>query len=581
MSRGGGSLRQMRPTGAPLAPVPALLLLCLTGTALASVQVSPTGAAARAPPPTHSASPAPRSAAALPSDAALVRMGAVIGRIEIHNQNIFDLSNPKDNKALFRLADRLHRTTRRELIEHQLLFHSGERYSPHLLAESARILRADPYFYDASIRPVRYHDGKVDVLVTTRDVWTLNPGFDFSRSGGKSTTGVQLEDLNAFGTGTDIKLQHLNTVDRTESEIEVSNQHAFDSWTGVDVAYGELSDGRLRQLIVNRPFYALEARHAGGVALIDSTVDDSLYDRGQVIDRFQALNRHYELYGGWSDGLVHGWTRRISLGLAYNEHRFAAAPRALWNGPSVLPANRKFVYPWLQLAWVQDEYAKLRNHNQIDRTEDFDLGAYFNAQVGWAPRAFGSSQDALRMRFTAGDGYWLSRADTLLVSGAASGRVVRGTLENGVLGASLTNFDEQSSSWLLYSALRATAGKRLNLDNQILLGGDNGLRGYPLRYQDGTASALFTIEERWFSNWYPLRLFRVGAAVFFDMGRTWGRAPLAAPSLGLLKDAGFGLRFGNARTAFGNVIHVDLAFPFDGGPTIRRVQFLVTTQRYF
>ena len=566
----------MRPPGARLALVLAVLL-CLGGAALASPR-APT-AIARAS--RDGASAHKTKTNALPSDAALERMGAVIGRIEIQNKNIFDLRNPKDDKPIFRLADRLHRVTRRELIEHQLLFHSGERYSRHLIEESARILRANPYFYDASIRPVRYHDGKVDVLVRTRDVWTLNPGLDFSRSGGKSETGVQLEELNAFGTGTDFKVEHLKSVDRTTSEVDVSNQHAFDTWVSVNATYGELSDGRLRQLIVNRPFYALETRHAGGVTLIDSTFDAPLYDRGEIIDRFQVLNRLYQLYGGWSTGLVRGWTRRVSLGLTYNEHRFAPAPLSLWSGPTVLPANRKFVYPWVQFDWVQDEYAKLRNHNQIHRTEDFDLGAYVSAQVGWAPRSFGSSQDAARILFSAGDGYWLSRGDTLLVAGTASGRVERGILENGVVGASITNFAEQSSHWLLYSTLRATAGKRLNLDDQILLGGDNGLRGYPLRYQDGTASALFTLEERWFSDWYPFRLFRVGATVFFDMGRTWGRAPLAAPSLGLLKDAGFGLRFGNARTAFGNVIHVDVAFPFNGDSNIKRVQFLVTTHRDF
>ena len=567
-----------RSPGAPLASVPAALL-CLTGPALASIPLSAAASAvAHAP---KSASARHPAANTLPSTAALERMGAVIGRIEIHNENIFNLANPKDDKPIFRLADRLHRTTRRELILHQLLFHSGERYSRHLLDESARILRANPYFYDASIRPVRYHDGKVDVLVTTRDVWTLNPGFDFSRSGGRSTTGVQLEELNAFGTGTDFKVEHLNSIDRTESKVEVSNQHIFDTWTGVDVAYGQLSDGRLRQLIVNRPFYALEAHHAGGLTLIDSTMDDSLYDRGQVIDRFQATDRQYQLYGGWSKGLEHRWATRISLGMTYDEHRFAPAPPSQWSGATVLPANRQFVYPWVQVDWVQDEWAVLRNHNQIDRTEDFDMGATLSAQVGWAPRTFGSSEDALRIRFLAGDGYAIGRRDTLLVSGSASGRLVRGTLQNGLVGASLTNFDEQDSQWLLYTTVRATAGRRLNLENQILLGGDSGLRGYPLRYQDGTASALFTIEERWFSNWYPFRLFRVGAAVFFDMGRTWGRPPLAAPSLGLLKDAGFGLRFGNARTAFGNVIHVDIAFPFDGDPSIRRVQFLVTTHKNF
>ena len=553
------------------------LLLCLAAPAAAS------GARSALPARTPRENEAAQGsgASSLPSNAALERMGAVIGRIEIHNQNIFNLANPKDDRALFRLANRLHRRTRRNLIRHQLLFHTGERYSPHLLAESARILRADPYFYSASIRPVRYHDGKVDVLVTTRDVWTLNPGFDFSRSGGKSSTGFQIEDLNVLGTGTDVRLAHQNTVDRSQSTIDVSNQHVFDTWTAVDVAYGQLSDGRLRQLVVNRPFYALETRHAGGVTLIDSTSDDSLYDLGRVIDRFQTLDRQYQLYGGWSKGLVHGWTRRYSLGLTYDEHRFAPAPASVWSGPTLLPANRKFVYPWMQFDLVQDEFVKLHNHNQIERTEDFDVGAYLNARVGWAPRSFGSSGNALMIRLASGDGYSFGRRDLLLVAGTARGRIEHGTLENGLVSASLTNFDKQSSHWLLYSALTANAGRRLALDNQILLGGDNGLRGYPLRYQDGTASALFTIEERWFSDWYPLRLFRVGAAVFFDMGRTWGRAPLAAPSLGLLKDAGFGLRFGNARTGFGNVIHVDLAFPFNGGSSIKRVQFLVTTHKNF
>ncbi len=551
--------------------LPWLARSALAGTARASRPATATPLAARA----HHR----RRARGLPSDAELERMGAVIGKIIIDNKNIFDLQNPKDNHALFRLANRLHRRTRRSLIRSQLLFKSGERFSAHLLDESARILRADSYFYDASIRPIRYHDGKVDVLVTTRDVWTLNPGFDFSRSGGKSTTGVQLEDLNVLGTGTDVSLKHLHSVDRSESDVSVSNQHAFDTWTSISAAYGNLSDGRMRQLIVNRPFYALESRHAGGVSFTDTTFDQPLYDLGQIIDRFSEHSRFVQGYAGWSRGLVHGWTRRFSLGWTDDEHTFGASNH--WTGPTVLPQDRKYVYPWFEVDLVQDEYAKLHNHNQIHRTEDFDVGAYFTGQVGWADRAFGSSQDVLPFLFTIGDGYLLPHADTLLVSSSLSGRIQSGTLENGVLSVNVVNFAEQSSQWLLYTAVSATAGRRLTLDNQILLGGDSGLRGYPLRYQDGTARALFTIEERWFSNWYPLRLFRVGAAAFFDMGRTWGRAPLGQPSLGLLKDAGFGLRLGNARTAFGNVIHIDLAFPLDGGSNIKKVQFLVQTERQF
>lgn len=528
----------------------------------------------------------PRGTPPIPSDAALERARAVIGQIIIRNDNIFDLGNPKDNNWLFRLADRLHPVTRVSTIREQLLFRSGDRYSRHLLDESARILRANPYFYDASIRPVAYHNGKVDILVVTHDVWTLNPGFNFSRSGGKSTTGFQIEEINTAGTGTDVKLSHSNSVDRSESDVEVMNPHTLGTWFTTDLAYGSLSDGNMRRFILDRPFYALETRHAGGITLNDSTEDDTLYDRGQEIDRFADHSRFYQIYGGFSRGLENGWTRRYSAGWSYDEHLFS--PSNLWTGPTTLPADRKYVYPWLRFDLVQDDFVKVRNHDQIGRTEDFDLGAYATAQVGWADTAFGSSQKALNFLLATGDGYALSTRDTLLLSSVATGRVQSGSLENGVLDSAARFYAEQSGywpfregDWLFFATLAATMGKRLDLEDQILLGGDNGLRGYPLRYQDGTSRALISVEERYFSDWYPFRLFRVGAAVFFDAGRTWGQPLLATPSLGLLKDAGFGLRFGNARTGLGNVIHVDLAFPLNGGPSIKRVQFLVQTEQEF
>ncbi len=167
------------------------------------------------------------TAPAIPSEVELERAHAVIGRIIIRNENIFDLANPKDDFWLGRLADRLHPVTRIRTVSEQLLFHAGQPYSRHLLDESARILRANPYFYDASVTPVAYRDGKVDILVVTRDVWTLNPGFNFSRSGGTNQTGVTLEDVNTLGTGTDVKLQHTTSVDRSESDIQVMNPHTL------------------------------------------------------------------------------------------------------------------------------------------------------------------------------------------------------------------------------------------------------------------------------------------------------------------------------------------------------------------
>ena len=515
----------------------------------------------------------------IPSDAELEDSKAVIGEILVDNQNIFNLEDPKDNYWLFRLANHLHWKTRASVIRHQLLFRPGDPYSRRLIDETERILRGNNYFYDAWIRPVRYHDGKVDLRVTTRDVWTLNPGFNFSRSGGTNSTGVQLEELNFIGSGTDFAVSHTRNVDRTQSLFAVSNTHAFGSWTAAGLAWGDNSDGHQRELSINHPFYALDTRLAGGIGGMNDSQTDSLYDRGNIIDQFHDQHNYVSLYGGWSPGLQSGWVQRLSTGVTYDEHQFSPVSR--WTGATVLPEDRRFLYPWVEYDLVADDYVRLWNHNQILRTEDFYLGTIATLRVGWADTSLGSSRSALTIQSTAGRGY-RSDGSTLLVAGDFSGRIENGTLYNGRADASVRYYLEQSSKWLFYTALTGTKGWRLDLDNQVLLGGDNGLRGYPLRYQDGTARGLFTIEQRYFTDWFPFRLWRVGGAIFFDAGRTWGEPALAQPSLGALKDAGFGLRIGNARSGLGNVIHLDVAFPFETADgRIRRIQFLVTTQQSF
>jgi hypothetical protein len=535
----------------------------------AAAEVTPTGMPRYAP---------PLQTPGVPSDAELEAAGVVVGEILIDNQDIFNLDDPKENNWLFRLANDLHIKTRPRVIRRQLLFHSGQRYARRLLDESERILRADGYFYDAWIRPVRYHDGKVDVRVTTRDVWTLNPGFNISRSGGTNSTGVQLEDISFLGTGADLKVYHTNSIDRTTTGLQYSDEHAFGTFVSAAANVADNSDGYLREFTVQRPFYALDSRWAAGTYGIDDLQTDSLWDRGAIIDQFQDQHQGAQVYGGWSSGLQNGWVRRWSTGITYDEHLFS--PLTSWTGPAAIPEDRRFVYPWVQFDLVQDDFLRMWNHDQIARTEDFYLGTALTARVGWAAEAMGSSQTALIFQSNASRGFRRG-GSTLLLFWDFSGRVTNGVLDNGLMDGSVRYYVEQSKNWLFFTTIAGTKGWRLDLDNQVLLGGDNGLRGYPLRYQDGTARALFSVEQRYFTDWYIFRLFRVGGAVFFDTGRVWGTAPLAQPSLGQLSDAGFGLRFGNARSGLGNVVHVDLAFPFNGDPSIKRVQFLIQTEKSF
>jgi hypothetical protein len=145
---------------------------------------------------------------------------------------------------------------------------------------------------------------------------------------------------------------------------------------------------------------------------------------------------------------------------------------------------------------------------------------------------------------------------------------------------------------MFFAEISGAVGSNLDADHAQLLDGESGLRGYPLRFQFGSSRALLTLEERVYTHWSILHLAQVGAAVFADVGRTWGPVPFGAAlawsgtpadtnNLGTLSDIGFGLRLGNMRSALANVLHLDVAVPLQGSYSIRDVQFLVQTKHSF
>src|SRR5689334_20510238 len=67
----------------------------------------------------------PQRPSGVPSDEELIAARARIGEIRIDTRNIFDTRKPEEDKALPRLANRLHVRTRHPTIGSQLLFRPG------------------------------------------------------------------------------------------------------------------------------------------------------------------------------------------------------------------------------------------------------------------------------------------------------------------------------------------------------------------------------------------------------------------------------------------------------------------------
>ena len=505
---------------------------------------------------------------------------AIIGKILIENQNIFDLDNPLENRWAYRLVNALHIRTRPEVIRRQLLFTEGDVYSVREMEESVRILRSNSYLNDAIIEQERYKNGVVDINVKTIDVWTLDAGLSFGRRGGKNKSGLGLEENNFLGTGTLVSLSYNSTVDRNVTRFEIANQHIHGSRYEAAAVLADNSDGFERYLHFGKPFYSLDSRNALGGSFLSARRTDSIYDRGKIVDQFDHKVEHHEINFGWSEGLREGWTRRFTTGVVYDDHKFSSIPDNAISGATP-PQDRRYLFPYLGFEIMEDNFETVSNFDKIHQTEDLYIGTRFAVKLGYSNEAAGSSGSGFHFDGDFSNGLHWGQSTTFLYGWLFGGRFISGKREDFRLSSYANYHWRQSQHRLFYGGLKVTIGSNLDPDNQLLLGGDNGLRGYPLRYQGGNKSALLTLEQRVFTDWYPFRLFHIGGAIFFDAGRTWGDNLVGSKNLGILRDAGIGLRIGNSRSGIGRVIHIDLAFPLDGESDIKGMQVVIETKTGF
>ncbi len=534
---------------------------------LASLALAGPARAQGAPPP-------------LPTIDELEAQGARIGTIRIDPQNIFDLSDPKESNSFFALANRLHVTTRPAVIERALLFRPGDRISRQVIEEAERVLRANRSVYDVQIRPVAWRDGVVDLEVVTRDTWTLDLTGRYSRSGGKNTFGIGLVEYNFLGTGLQVGVSQTSEVDRDGKQFLLHYGQAFDGWTALHFEEGRYSDGGRRRASVTRPFYALDTRWAAGAAWDDWDRTESVYNAGEEVAQYRRRTEAAEVFGGWSPGLVSGWTHRFSAGFTMQDEAYGEEPGTV--APVPLPVDYAVKGPFLRYEVLEDRFVKLKNRDLIAKPEFFEMGFTASLQVTRAAESWGSSRSAWLYSASAGRGFTLPWRHDLLASVRAQRQFASTGNPLTQAGFALRYYAPQSERAAFFAGLSGDRqGDGGGAPDQLLLGGDNGLRGYPLRYQSGERRVLFTAEQRYYTDWYLFRLMRVGGAAFYDVGRAWGGVNQNAENGGWLSDVGVGLRLAFDRAAFGNVVHFDVAVPLDRAGDIEAVQFLVKSKATF
>jgi outer membrane protein assembly factor BamA len=510
--------------------------------------------------------------AAVPDDNTLLSNGAIIGKVIVQAGDVFDLADPKQNKGLFRLADKIHINTRIYVIRDQLLFKSGDPYNPELLQESERILRGDEYIYDAAIHPVAYHDNQVDVLVKTRDAWTLTGLVDYSHQGGQSNYSIEFSDTNFLGLGKDLSISRSIDDQRTKNAIKYRDPLISPYRLMLEVTASDNSDGWENAFLLHRPFFALNSHWSYGMDTDNISRTEKLYQDSEVVDNFKQEDEEYNIFLGYSSGLRNRHVTRYTGGYSYLQNHFSALSNTV--APGFIPQSRTLSYPWVGFQFLVNNYIKTTRVNHIQRTEDINLGADINFKLGWSSSAWGADRNLLIYTGSASAGLRPDSSQLVLMSLSNSGRFTTGNTENLLLSADTRYFLTQSRHWILYSALQLAAGYNLDRENQLVLDGSNGLRGYPSNFLTGNRKFLYTLEQRYYTDWNVLQLFYVGAAAYFEAGSAWYVGTDLDNAFRVYKDFGLGLRFSSSRTSDAKVLHFDVAYPLDKHANAKDVQVI-------
>ena len=128
--------------------------------------------------------------------------GRKIRNIEIQRVDVFgtSINNPgaeSGNKA-DNLLNKTHINTQEAIIRKNLLFKTGDRISPLTLSDNERVLRQLSYINDARIIVVPVSDEEADIVVVTKDVYSLGASYSYK---GFDRGNLSIFEKNIFGLG--------------------------------------------------------------------------------------------------------------------------------------------------------------------------------------------------------------------------------------------------------------------------------------------------------------------------------------------------------------------------------------------
>mgnify|MGYP006161426951 FL=1 len=275
--------------------------------------------------------------------------GKIIRNITIETLDPFGFSVTDEKKLpkrkLEKFGNSVHLKTKEVTIRNIMLFRKHDKLDAKLLLESERLIRSQRYIREVTIVPVDIPKNKdsIDIKIRVLDSWTLIPTGSLS----STESSAKLTERNILGFGHLISGNIKNRFDTRERAVyaQYSINNIKDTYFRFDLDYAnEFNNDSKRSININRPFYSVIAKNAGGFYFENSLRTEQF----PVLDTISLQNVSYDFQEYWygrafkinSKSNPERYFTNLILALTYNQKVFGRMPEATLD-PSNYFSNEK------------------------------------------------------------------------------------------------------------------------------------------------------------------------------------------------------------------------------------------------
>ena len=482
--------------------------------------------------------------------------GRTVGRIDIERRQIFR----SDGNWLRRTGNKAHVLTRERVIRRDLLFRSGERFDPQLVVRNMQLLRSRPYIsdVDVDVRPDPLDSSRVDLVIRTRDRWTITLDGAW-RSEGRTMVGIA--DADILGTGNLLRIEtNFSRKDFSYGGNLVSYRipNVLGTFYTADFAAGRNFYESTLDLQLHKEFLRPTDYEVG------LSYSDLKFKRYMIAQDTSLLvkERNFDAWGGYSHYLT-SISSSLYFTARYNYRRFLRRPADVAADRHPALHDRDLL---LFGAGLYRERFLTANMIYGFGTREY-LAAGYKAEIVGG-RSWGEFGDEIYLGLDCRTGGF--RSVGYIMGGIALGGYVdprSGTWRRSALDVDLRWFSDlflyrrnRIRQFLMFNYTQGWNRSRGN-DEIVRFTRRDGLQALD-QHVTGTARAVLDTETVVFTPWQPLG-FRIAFFAFGDLGLI-GYSPNIFRN-DFFASLGGGLRIKNERLIFSTIqIRLGVAFCKNG-----------------